>query len=403
LIAEEALMAKEPKEQRALTASRLPVKEPAVVTSPTVTVTLCESDGTPLIWDEKKDSGTATISALDGSGEGHKITLKSNPQHLPLKFHPQTWAVVDVEATISGTLTNFMQGAVFVDYGGSPSLSLLQRVPPNTLPKDTSTFTVKAHWGNKDGYPDRARTAEIASATAILVKGSCPGRSNTTASETPVQATVYGATAVFAALRNGCTYSIDVRLKEKYSSSTMPQLITAPSGATDMPIYFEPCQRMVGLLFVDSCGKPAYPNDIQLEGRGQPLAISPEGMYTLTGADVGRVRFSSASYDLRPNEIAVDERMAQAYVVQVAPWAVAGKSLEEPEIEEIVLDMKDALMEDGQATVNVLSDKGKLLETLVPASDGTVTYYGPRDEPVMLQAVVRGQVFDQVTLQATKR
>jgi hypothetical protein len=405
LIAEEALM---PEKNKAKAIAASVAGYAADVNSANVTIEIYKAQGERLTWGDDGVESVAVRIAELGEDEGQACPRQfppgHGPVHIPVYIRPKTMARIETTYITKGSAAAVPCTAVTtsIDCGGTASIQVfasLQPDPPRFQP-ETATLLIQPYWSaNKAGGRDRVRAAEIAWATAELVGKLVNTRLAPARNEVHVQATVYGGAAALTLLKGG-TYKVDVGLKEKFSGSYPPLSDTIPvcwSGEQEYPVYFEPHERMVALLFVDSFGKPAYPNDVRLEGRGQTLAISSEGRYTLTGADVGRVRFSSTSYDLRPNEIDVDERMAQAYVVQVAPW-VAERPLRELEPEEILLDLTEALKEDEQAVVKVLGAEGRLLDTLVAERDGTVRYNRLDDEAVMLQAVAHGKPYDQVAL-----
>jgi hypothetical protein len=266
-----------------------PEEAAGAVNSTNLAVQLCDCDGKPLYWTKDIDSATASVVDLHGANEPCLQQFPGRrecPATLDLQVPPNTWREIRVEAARAnkkGTM-HFVSAAAFVDFGHPQNIVILAcPTPVKPVIEDTSMYAVTTYWcSNQAGRLDRTRGAEIASATAELVRCTWPAGAKLTPGETHVPATIDGANALFA-LRSGCSYSIDVRLKEKYlrSHPCMPLSITAGSQTPEpMPIYFERCERVAAILFVESCGQPVRPIDVYRNGEARPLEISREGVCT---------------------------------------------------------------------------------------------------------------------------
>jgi hypothetical protein len=202
-------------------------------------------------------------------------------------------------------------------------------------------------------------------------------------------------------LQRGSEYSIDLRLKEKYARSLPPMPFSLPvcwTGDRELSICLEPCERVVALFFVNSCGQPANPADVFVENRGQSLIISPEGVCTISGAESGIMRFLSSSFHLNPGEIHVDDRMAQAHVIQVAPKIAEGRKLPMPERDDFILEFEQ--LPRGNVSIEVLALSGKHLATLAPDPKGRFVYPAQPNDEFDFVLRVENKVVERVRLKS---
>jgi hypothetical protein len=405
-------MAKEQKERKALAESNVTAPDQqASENSANVTIILCTAEGAPLAWSEVQ-----SVTAWSGDLCGREnqacpldITQGQTGQASFLLATPAR-RMVQIGAAAkyakSGKAIAFVPVVTSVDCGETLTANMLAAPSmPEPAGSDTSPLAIQAHWCvNKNGRRDRVRAAEIVSATAELMPKTRIANSEDSSALAPqavfVRATMHGGVARFALLKRR-EYKIDVRLKENYARSCPPVPFTFCVGRgceTEMSLYFEACERVVALFFANSCGHPANPDDIYVEGDFQPLTLSPEGAHTLNGAEVGRVRFSSNKYQLSPSEIYVDERMTQAHAIQVTPRAVSHPRPRLEEVEEFIFgfDQKPR----GEASVEVLSPDGELVATLTADSSGEYHFPAKPNDEFDFVARMDGRVIERIRMKA---
>lgn len=375
-----------------------------------VTVQLYSTNGAPLQWDAENgvESVTATVGELCG-GDGQTC-----PETFTSRSDSSSKGYVQFDLSIPPM--KMVRIDLAVQYKNSPAPALCKptitmvdceehrridlEVPSQaiTQPKaTTTTLILEGHWcSNKDVRHDRRGTVEISSASAkLLWMTGKRGVDQPPAKNPTIQATLQSGAALLL-LQSGGTYEITFALKEKFARSCpgMPFVFDVGwTGEKTLPICVEPCERVVALFFVNSCGQPAVPGDVFRDNDVHAMTINEGGVSSFSGAKVGRVRLTSRNYELRPNEIDVDERMAQAHVIEALPktHALAGAA----NLEEIVLEFAEEIKQGERAFFRIMTLEGKLIET-VEAGSGKAVYCPPTDEPLMIHALRNGKLIDQV-------
>jgi hypothetical protein len=313
-----------------------------------------------------------------------KITGDEGNVDIPVLLHPNKTVLVNIKVMYANQTALVAGKPMMLSVGceGPRRFMMPAPPPPSQAAPGTTALTVQAYWcAKKAGRHDRARAAEIATATAKLMPTQGQVKDATPQEASYAPSTVQGGIAHLILLQDSY-YEVEVRLKEKYARSSPGMPFYLPTGSEsegELSIYFEPCERVVALFFVSSCGQPVTPGDVYQEGQVHALEINQEGGATLTGAEVGRVRFSSSTYQLKPNEIHIDERMAQAHVIEAIPMAIAGKKPKAREQEEFILELEK--LPRGDAIVEVLSLSGEQVASLSPDPAGQYRYPAhPKDE-----------------------
>ncbi|MGD0567358.1 MAG: hypothetical protein ABSA78_03045 [Candidatus Sulfotelmatobacter sp.] len=300
----------------------------------------------------------------------------------------------------SDKLVPFVPALAYVGCGQTKNLKMFEAAPAAVSPQaDKVTLTITGHrCVSKDDHRDRMSAAKITSATAELVPSAQIGPDATAKGKkpAPIAATILDGIAFFS-LQKNTDYCFHVRLEGECVNTCPPFPFTwLADEDRELSICVEPRERMVSLLFVDSCGKAVEPSDVLVDqggGRTQPLLTGRSGTYTLTGLQVGRLRLLSKSYRFTPHEIRVDDRMNQAHVFE----AIKVPGLDRTgDVEEIVLEFAEKIKEGEHGSFRILTLEGKLVETF-DAGSGQLVRYSPSDhEPLMIQALRNGQVIDQV-------
>jgi hypothetical protein len=371
-------------------------------------IELYTQDGKALGWSEF-ESVTATADEL-GAGDRQacpqEIYSSSGDMKCPVFIPLQRFVRVQVQANYANGRTpmHFTPVVTYGDCGDDrlviPMMAIVHEWQPQAGP--SIPVTVNAHWcAKRAGRHERMRAAEIASATAKLVQVGAekmPGAppDHTKGEATTVNATVHRESARFN-LQQGKRYLIDIRLKEESlrSCPTMPfHLDVTGRIEREIPICFEPCERVVALFVVDNCGQPIKLTDLQVEGSGQPQVAFEGGVHIVSGAEVGVLRVSSQSFDVRPSEFHIGEGKLHAFSAKAVARAQARAG--HKGLEEIAVDLAEALAEDRDATLKVLTADRKLLHTVNAGDDKMARFYPENDDPLVLQCFTNRGLFAEV-------
>jgi hypothetical protein len=360
------------------------------------TVQLFCSSNTPQSWKEVR-----SITAIVGDPWGNR----GCPQEIQC-FRPSRQDYLEFCVSLpAGRIVSLEFGVTYSDTktpvwceplltsvqcgGGAAIKHLLPEIPVASVLQKTSKLVIHAQWSSKkDGRWERTGPVEIASVNAKLLSigNAVADTSPATNNETLPPPTLQGSTALIELSRGG-TYKLDVRIKERYASvhPKMHHLFCACGDSAELTVYFEPCERVVALFFVNSCGQPVAATSVFQEGDVTPLNISEGGACSFHPGKVGSVRLSCQDYDLRPSEILVDERMHQAHVIEAVKKTrlLAGHS------ENISLELEEAIKPGVEAIFRILKTDGTFIEKLNAAS-GMVNYSAPTDYPILIEAVVDG-------------
>jgi hypothetical protein len=375
-----------------------------------VTVQLYSTSGAPLQWGAENgvESVTAIVGELcggDGQTCGQTFTSRSDSSskgyvQFSLSIPPMKMVRIDLAVQYKNAAAPALCKPTITMVDCEEQRKIDLEVPPQAItpPKaTTTTLILEGHWcSNKDVRHDRRGTVEIASASAkLLWMTGKKGVDQPPAKNPTIQATLQSGAALLL-LQSGGTYEITFALKEKFARSCpgMPFVFDVGwTGEKTLPICVEPCERVVALFFVNSCGQPAVPADVFRDNDVHAMTINEAGVCSFNAAKVGRVRLSSRNYELRPTEIEVDERMAQAHVIEALPrtLALAGAA----NFEEIVLEFAEEIRQGERAFFRIMTLEGKLIETL-EAGSGKAVYCPPTDEPLMIHALRNGKVIDEV-------
>jgi hypothetical protein len=379
--------------------------------STNVTIQLCKG-GTDLLWADVH-SATATIYDLEDDHACPRalyFECKTLTDVVSCTFPVLSTRLlrIDAEATEkSGTRLGFMPAITLLNCGGDATVQMMGYAEPVKQEiQRATTVALKPRWcENKGVRRDRMPVPEIASATAqiippalALLKGKGEDRTKGQPASHLLHAHVHNGTA-YLPLQKGVAYEVDFQLKGKYHHCchTRPfQLTVNSEGDQEIPILFEPCERVVVLFFVDPCGQPASPQDVHLEGTGQLLSRNESGGYALTGPEVGRVRFLSRDYDLSPNEIHIDERMAQAHMIQIAPRETKGNALAVSEPEDFVFEFDKTTV--GNLSVEVFMPGGRFVATLTPDHKGQFVHPAKANDEFDFVARVDGRVVERIRM-----
>lgn len=359
------------------------------------TVQLFCSSNTPQDWKDIKYV-TAIIGDPSGSSRGCPLDIQcvrvSRQDYLEFTVSLPVRRMVGLEFGVkypdTKTLVWCEPLLTSVECGGNATIkNWLPGLPPAPVQKDTAKLIIHAQWSTKkDGRWERTGPIEIASVNATLLPiRKADGGEPAASSDTLPPATLQGATALLELLR-GRTYDVTMQIKERYASvhPKMPHRFSVCADSAELVVCFEPCERMAALFFVNSCGQPVSPTDVLPEGSITPLQVT-DGACSFHPARVGLLRLSCQDYDLRPNEIKVDERMHQAHVIEAVKKtrALATRS------ENISLELEERIRPGVEAIFRISTTDGKLIEK-VNAASGTVNYSAPSDYPILIEAIVDG-------------
>jgi hypothetical protein len=363
-------------------------------THASLTVYLRDASGKKLTGDQME---SATVKVYDlAECQACPQVMRWTPQsgtNLEFKFALSSGGPIRVEAEASDSAGEwqFMEAVALVNCDEASTISMRGQLAKavQELKREVSV-AIGTRWSEgKGGRLDRMPAPEIEWATAERISGKF-----LTPAVTIRHAKIHGGIATFN-LKEGVGYKIDFQLKEKYVrfSPAAPFYLKATANDQEIPIWCQPGERVAAFFFVDSSGQAACPPDVHLNGAR--LAISSEGLCTLTGAEVGEAALSSKSFHLTPDKIYIDDRMVQAHVIHAAQKAVADTSPTEAGLEEIILDFTEVLAEDEQAVVRVLTLERKLLKVLAAESGKSMVYRAQLDQPLILEAMINGTVIDR--------
>ncbi len=374
--------------------------------SDNVCVELCDVNGSALAWNDVSYT-TVTRKYLDTCEqvcaeeippEADRAKQGNANDRVCISFflEPQRAALVDIAAFPSQSAGMLSFPSVIMSVGCKEKLPLkiwaLPQAVARVQPKKRK-IVIDGRWsGHRCGETDRSRPLHIESATATYYSVD-PGKGTQEPHGTS-HAVVQGSTATFHLIEGH--YRLQFKLKEHFAGSvpSLPHTLIVGDADAHIPIWFEPCERTVTLLFVNACGHPEDGVDFHVEGEGALPAINQQGMLTFSPTKTGRLRLISHGFHLKPEEIHVDERMAQAHVIEALPkrHVLAGPRDEEA----IVLDLVELLEENQIAIVKLLTLDGAMLASQPAAKLEPARFEAKYDFPILLEAFVNGQPICQL-------
>ncbi len=369
--------------------------------APSVTMFFCDSKGT--LIDQLTDL-KARASEPCGRNEDpcwHDIKQRKDGSAMFPVPAGQT-VFVEAKGTIPGVegatdkRVSFVPGLVNLCYGQTKNIKMFEAPAAAASPQaDRVTLTITTHrCMNKDDHSERRGSARIVSATAEQIpyerSESHQAQGAITKKPASIAATILEHVAFFT-LQKNTDYRFHMRLEEECAKTCPPFPFTwCADKDREISICVEPRERVVTLMFVDSCGKAVEPSEVLVD-QGEGWRQQPKGQggaCTLTGVRAGRLRLLSDGYKFRPEEIHVDERMNQAHVLEATKIQT---TIESGEVEEIFLEIAEEIGQGEQALFNILTLDRKLIKTL-KAAGGKAVYRATADETCLIQAVVGGRV-----------
>jgi len=351
----------------------IPVKSDSKPGAPNLNVTVLDHAGNPLSWDNDMRL-RVTTSYLDSSRMpcarkqdcADDIQSQSDAVTFGRYIEPRRTAIIQAEIKYQDQdeWQAFQPLVTSLDCTQSATATLRAPAPVNIVrQQDKTQVLIEGRVCTSNAGHDETHKVEFEQVTArsTAKQTTDPDNKAAHASNPSTQATLMGNQA-YLSLPPG-EYELVVKTRENFARSfpRTPFYLTVGTQDVQHCIWFEPCHKTVTLMFADTCGNPVSGVELEVKGEGLVGPSNDQGMLSFTPSRIGSFHISSQSVHLKPDVLHVDERMAQAHVIEVLPKThlLAGPARRD----EIILDLIEILEEEQIAIVKLLTLDGKVLET----------------------------------------
>jgi hypothetical protein len=297
--------------------------------------------------------------------------------------------------------------------GGEGPASLYMWCDPDRESPCCASFPVRANYkAAKTGrlrihtsvcMKERERHVPGASLPGALIKAEPIGQADETPDKSSALSGISATTTEcgFADLylASGRLYKISIQTAQSYAE-VHPHLPLFAQICDDedieMTFCFRPCEKMMTLIFTDSCGQPL--RDTFFFVGCEEKRTDRDGRHAISAPDAGIVHISSPHWNFVPSQIPVGSAMAQASVV-VASKRTA-PSLSTPAAEEGFIIEFAELDPEKKAFVRMLTRDGNEVDTRDTDAKGCVRFPGKKGEEYDFEAIVDGMLVEKFTLTA---
>lgn len=390
----------------------VPATPPALETSDRETgagnlnVTVLNHAGNPLAWTDGMKV-RVTSSYLD-TGRMCCIQRQDCPDDIQpqgdfvtfaLTVEPRRAVMINAEIkyTPQGEWLAFEPLLTSLECAKPADVTLKSPVPASiTRRQDKTQVIIEGRLCTSKARQDDTNKVEFEQVTARSTAKSTsdPANKAAQASNISMQAVLVGNQA-YLSLPPG-EYEMSIKTRDHFARSSPRTPFHLQVGTQDVqyPIWFEPCERTVTLMFVDACGQPVSGVELEVKDEGLLGPSNEQGILPFTPSRTGTFHISSRKLHVKPDVLHVNESRAQAHVFEVV--ARSHQRVASSDLGMVVLDLVELLEEDQIAIVKLLSLEGKMLDTQEAKKSEPARFNAQYDFPILLEAFVNGKPICQL-------